>query len=702
MVKYIKIAFTSLRFKYCFLFVSITIFSFSLLSFTVEEAKPCEKIEKLLYLINKLHFQPPAIDKAFAAKAIENYLLSIDGEYLNLYSTDIVALKDIQNRESDPKELFCKSYNYLLSVYEKRLKQTDSIINSCTAKKFVWNKNDSLSFSESYKDNYSKNLNEKTHKIEKWIKLYTLGELELANKLNKDFEFEKNDDLKVKAINKLRKGIRKKTNYPNGLSNYLEENLLEAMIYTCDPHSDYFTPVANKHFKESLSATVEIYGFSCDVNKNEHIEVASIAPGSPAWKCNNLNVGDQVIKVKFKNRPVIDVGDYDIDEFNDLIYKASEKEMSITVLKKNGELVEIYLAKAAVKSDDNVVNSYILSKKYPIGYISLPSFYTDFSKNVPLGCANDVAKEIIKLKKENIQGLIIDLRNNGGGSVDEAVDLAGIFIDEGPLFLRKVRNQKPKVVKDMNRGLIYDGPLVIMINKGSASASELLAQMLKMQQRAVIVGSNSFGKATAQVIIPLDTSYTLFNTGKLYDEKNGFIKITVEKMYDLQGATHQKIGVVPHIPIPDLWSDIALGEMEYANALPNDNIDKKVKIEALPDNKINICADLSSARIKKDNQFKRMKSLTDTVRAMNKRNSIPLYPFSYYNILQSNKLIDSIIDTALSVNDPSLVIMPNKDNSDIMKMDELLNSIINKEMDNLKKDVYLRETYNIINDYISN
>lgn len=682
-------------------FTFLAFLSLSSSSFATDEAKPCEKVEKILYLVKKLHYHSPEFDNNFAAKVIDNYLFLIDGQNSHLYDKDILALKNIQSQGTTPQDIFCKSYEFLLTIYEKRLKETDSLINSCTTKKYTWNKDESMLYNESFKNNYSKNTTEKLNKIENWIKAYTISQLELANRLNTDFEFEKNDALKVKAIHKLRKGIYKKTNDPNGMASYLEEHLLQAIISTCDPHSDYFTPIRNKHFKESLSTTVEIYGFSFEENKSEHIEISSIDPGSPAWKCNNLNVGDQITKIHFKNKPKIDVSDYDITEFYELLDKATEKEMDITVLKKNGALVETHLIKAVVKSDDNAINSYILKDKYPIGYISLPSFYTDFSKYTPLGCANDVAKEILKLRADSIQGLILDLRNNGGGSLDEAVNLAGIFIDAAPLFIQKVQSKKPTVIKDNNRGAIYSGPLIIIINKGSASASELLAQMLKTQQRAVIVGNTSFGKANGQIIVPLDTSISMVER-KSYNEKNGFIKITIEKLYDLNGSTYQKVGVLPHITIPDLYSNLYTGENGYENALANDVIEKKVKIEAVPDQKVLICADLSAARIKRDEQFKRVLSLGDTVKTLSENDAFPLYPSKYYTLLKTNNALDSILDTVFSVQHSHFTVKPNQNNSEVMQMDEFLQTIINAEMDDLSRDMILRETYNIMTDYNSN
>jgi carboxyl-terminal processing protease len=377
----------------CFTFLISSLSAFS------QEAKPCEKVEKMLYLIQKLHFQPPVVDKAFASHVIENYLFYIDGQCRSLYDKDILALKTIQDQEAVPAAIFCKSYDYLLSIYEKRLKETDSLLLSGKTKKYSWNKNDSIAFYDAFENKYFKNQNQKIKKVEDCIKLYTLRQLEVVNKLEKDFEFEKNEVLKLKAISKLRKGLDKKISAPNGIASYLEENLLQAIIATCDPHSDYFTPVVNEHFKEELSTTQEIYGFTFQENKEEHLEIIAILPGSPAWKSNNINVGDQITKIKMLNKPEIDVTDYETEEFNTLLDNAAEKELDITVLKKSGETVVTHLKKAIVKSEENTVNGYVLTEKYPIGYISLPSFYTDFSTYTPNGCANDVAKEIIKLKK---------------------------------------------------------------------------------------------------------------------------------------------------------------------------------------------------------------------------------------------------------------------------------------------------------------
>lgn len=680
-------------------FIFILLIS-SLFGHAQNMASRCDKIEKVIYLVNKMHVQPPAINKDFAAKAIESYLFSIDGQGIILYDSDVIALKQIHDKENTAEDIFCKSLDYISKIYNKRLAETDSIYNSFTKSKMQWIINDSLVYNDAFKNNYSKNKDQKVKKVEKSIKLSLLNQLALIERLNKDFEFEKNDSIKQKIIKKNRKSLANKIENVAQLETLLEEKLLSAIISNYDPHSDFFTANEKSKFKESLATSAEKYGFYFEENKRQHIEIAAIQPGSPAWKCNKLNVGDEVIKIQFANKRAIDLSDYDIDEFNELISTSSEDELTIFVLKKTGATEEAHLKKAKIKIEENAVNAFVLSKENKIGYISLPSFYTDFNENSAQGCSNDVAKEIIKLKEESIEGLILDLRNNGGGSVDEAINLAGIFIDAAPLYIEKIRDLKPKVIKDLNRGSIYDGPLVVIINKGSASASELLAQILKTQNRAIIVGSTSFGKASGQIVIPLDTTVNIYNLADKNRTPGDFVKITIEKLYDLSGTTYQKIGVVPHIPIPDLWSSYTLGEAKNTTALPTDVIEKKVPINGIPDAKLATCAALSNKRIQTNSQFKRCKSLSDTIQHFYNYNAVPIHPQAYKKLVDDLQIVDKIIDDMFTSEDSTFAIKPTQHNLELMQMDKVFHSIITDEINNLSDDMILKETYHILADYL--
>ena len=221
-----------------------------------------------------------------------------------------------------------------------------------------------------------------------------------------------------------------------------------------------------------------------------------------------------------------------------------------------------------MNDDEDKVKGFILRGAQTVGYISLPAFYEDWedSRGVK-GCANDVATEVIKLKKENISGLILDLRYNGGGSVQEAVELAGIFIDAGPVAQIKTRDAKVITLKDVNRGTVYDGPLLLLVNGSSASASEMVAGTLQDYNRALIVGSPTYGKATAQVVLPMDTAIDL-NTYNGKAQASSYIKMTIEKLYRITGNTAQRTGVQPDVTLPDPPDALTQREADEKFALP--------------------------------------------------------------------------------------------------------------------------------------
>lgn len=662
----------------------------------------CEKINNTLYLIQKLHISPPQTNSAFAEKVVNQFLYSIDGQCMLLHQKDIDEIEQVKQEGYGVDRTLCQSLQYIMSIYSARLRETDSILNQAIAAPYQWSNKDTLIVFRAFSNRFAANTQQKTSILSKWVKMYMLHQLELAQKLNEDYTFETNLKLKTKVINKLRKRIRKNLTEAHKVNAYLEEQMLQAIMSTCDPHSDYFTPSLNKQFTESLSASVESYGFLYNQNENDQIEIVSIKPGSPAWKCNKLHNGDVITKIKFKSHAETDITEFDIDEFETLVNNNTSKELTLTVKKKDGSMAEVRLVKAVVQSDENKVNSYILSGPIPIGYMALPSFYTDFSGKTASGCANDVAKELIKLRDDSIQGLILDLRNNGGGSVEEAIHLAGIFIDAAPLFLLQSAHQKPQLIKDMNRGAIYTGPLVILINKNSASASELLAQILKTQNRAIIVGNQSYGKGSGQIVVPLDTSFQEEKENKKYKESDGYLKITVDKLYDLNGSTYQLSGVTPHIQIPDLWSRFQPGEQRYENALPNDVINKTVNVNTTPDEKITWCRTLSNKRTQADTLYKRIVNLANTWHQASNRYTNVLYPPYYYSKLQTMEQTDSLIELALTNSGSSIQITLNKHESAVVKMDDLLKSTTEEEIADLKKDMVLRETYLILKDYNTN
>jgi len=647
----------------------------------------------MVYLIQKMHISPGTVDKVLINSVLENYLEAIDGKYKLFYQKDFEFLQS-QIKTGSVNDL-CKIFEASLPLYQKRLNETDSLLLSLNISGLKWKENETIKISKHFKAEYPTDLNQKQIVLEKWIKYYFLQELQDSTKTNRHTEFAANSELINKSVLRLKKQIKRIKSKTGGIPQYLEEEFLQALAKIYDPHTAYFTESANKQFTESLSSTIDAYGFSTLENDEGKIEIHSVLPGSPAWNCNELNEGDIVLSVKFKGKKIINVSELDIAEFYDLLDNSLEKEMEITVLKKDGSKKQIQLSKAKIRSTENVLNSFIVKETLPIGYIPLPSFYT--GDNRAGGCANDVAREIIKLKQEGISGLILDLRNNGGGSVLEALNLAGIFIDAAPLCIEKMAGQKPRVLKDLNRGLIYDGPMVILINHYSASASELLAQMLKEQKRAVIVGTNSFGKASGQVIVPFDTASSLNADPTKFQGNDDFLKITVEKFYDLSGNTHQVTGVSPHVYVPSIYDQIASGEIEYSNHLANDKIEKKVKVETADDS-VQLRVILQHHEQMKNSSYcMNVKLYADSLKQIYESNStISLDPKKFNLQHQKLQAFYSRVENVLDYKNDSLCILPGKQLNEIMSVDVYTSEMITESIKDMKTDFFINEAYNLL------
>ncbi len=295
------------------------------------------------------------------------------------------------------------------------------------------------------------------------------------------------------------------------------------------------------------------------------------------------------------------------------------------------------------------MKSFLLKGDKTIGYISLPAFYTDWedaSKDIN-GCANDVAKEIIKLKQENIDGLILDLRYNGGGSMQEAVDLAGIFIDAGPVGQIKSSDGKIFTLKDMNRGTIYDGPLVLLVNGYSASASEMLAGTLQDYNRAIIVGTPTYGKATAQVVLPMDTTISLENDNQS-KQTSSYIKLTTDKLFRITGATAQGTGVQPDILLPDVSEAEPQHETDEYFTLHVSNIDANKYYKPYPFLPIAALKKIAADKIAPDDYFKKLNDYLVLYKGCRQQKDISL---QWKDASEERKKVDDAYSTMQNAKD---------------------------------------------------
>lgn len=534
-------------------------------------------------MVNKFHVEPRPVDAVFSGYVFNTMLERTDADRLLFTKSDLDRLNSYYNTLD--KEITQRKTGYISTftvMYERGLKQTDSIVKLIAQKPIDFYAPEKLTVTEDTSRPASAAARQL--KIYKKIKEEVLDDLVGSLPVNfKSFSLQKQkkyiDSAKVPLIKKVtafhERRMENILQNPYGITQYVGNIYCEVIASCFDPHTEFFPPEEKENFESELGKQPFMFGFTVVDDKSGGVLIDDLQPGSPAFKGGKLNKGDKFMALQWEGAKQIDVSDMSSEELSSILAESNHKKMLFTMKKKDGTTTQVSLEKEQVadESEGDRINSFVLkSAKNAVGYIYLPDFYEDWdTKNDGLnGCANDVGREILRLKKANINGLILDLRNNGGGSVGEATELAGIFIDAGPVGQEKGREPKPFTLKDIDPGTVYDGPLVILVNGSSASASELVAGTLQDYHRAVIIGSPTFGKATAQVILPMDTGVTPENADKIHTAD--YLKITVSKLYRVTGATAQFSGVQPDIVLPDAIDAFTPRESDDPHALRPGNI----------------------------------------------------------------------------------------------------------------------------------
>jgi carboxyl-terminal processing protease len=524
------------------------------------------------------HVQPRPVDKNFSADLFSQIIQALDGDKIYFTGEDIRHLEEFKYKLDDEvlnrKEDFLKS---LIALFEQRISQTDSILDVFSKIAFPLYSTDRYTVAEDTV--FAGNAAIRKMKL---AKLFRRNILETISD-----EYDENDspcsELKVDSLevsarkkvwHAFRRDIQRMFQSNGGLPGFVCNAWCESVASCFDPHTEFFSLAKKEEFQGELGDKQMQFGFGLSEGK-DGTEISRLKPGSPAYKSGQIHEGDEILALQWEGNEEVDVSDGSPEEVSALIAGDHPKTLTLTLKKTDGSIRKVTLQREEVENDDDSkVRSFILKGDHRIGFISLPAFYTEWESGSDgnNGCADDVAKEILKLKKENIEGLILDLRYNGGGSVTEAIALAGIFIDVGPVGMTKNKEGKVFTMKDVNRGSVYDGPLLLLVNGFSASASEMLAGTLQDYHRALIVGSPTFGKATAQLVLPLDTVFDENHLDRMKSAED-FIKITVERLFRVNGTSAQETGVIPDILLRDYTATQSERERTLPFALPNVQIE---------------------------------------------------------------------------------------------------------------------------------
>jgi len=553
-----------------------------LISFFDSSAQLTRSTAEMAFTITRMaeiyHVQPRPVDKVFSNDLFIQLIRALDADKIYFSAEDIRNLSSYQYVLND--ELLGKKEDFLkqlIILFSKKINQTDSILDKLSRTRIDLNRNEIYTVAE----DSSFAPNDALRKI-KLYKLVKRNTLETIVDIYEEDSAKKNikaDSLEPAARKKVchafKRDIQRIRQTKDGLPGYICNAWCETVAACYDPHTEFFSPGKKEEFQGELGDKQLQFGFSLGEGKDA-TEITRLKPGSPAYKSGLIHEGDEIVALQWEGNEEVDVADASTDEVNAFISGDHGKSLTLTLKKSDGTSLKVTLQreKAALDDDNSKVRSFILKGDHRVGFISLPAFYTDWNgdEGGNNGCADDVAKEIIKLKRENIEGLILDLRYNGGGSMLEAIAMAGIFIDFGPVGMTRDKEGKIYTMKDVNRGSVYDGPLILLINGFTASASEMLAGTLQDYNRALIVGTPSFGKATAQIVLPLDTLFDEKHVERMKTAEN-FIKITIERLFRVNGRSAQQTGVIPDIYLPDYSETQSEREKSLPFSLPNISID---------------------------------------------------------------------------------------------------------------------------------
>ncbi len=677
-----------------------------LLSSTAQSLKNQKQLITLKRVIEREHYSPRMLDDQFSSELFDRFIERLDERKLYFTAVDIKELSSYRLELDD--ELKGAQWNFLdkiIPLYKSRLKTADSTISQILQRPFDFNQAEKIAL---IKDSiqFAANDAQLKRKWQKWLKYETLGRIEnicftKQAELKTCLQFENEARNQIMALEA--RNIKKMLEHPSGYENYIVAIYSDLLATSFDPHTEYMPPTEVESFESHLNTEGYYFGISVIENEKGQIELSGIMPGSPAWNCGELNKGDILLELKWEGKPAIELNGATQEEVSDILDLSNQGKMEFTIRKPDGIIRKVSITKEKIRNDDNAVKGFVLKGSTKVGYIYLPGFYTQFSNEDPSSCANDVAKEVVKLKKENIQALILDLRYNGGGSMEEALDMAGIFIDEGPLSLIKDKTGKVVSLKDANRGTIYDGPMLVLVNGQSASASELLSAVLQDYNRAIIVGGNTYGKGSGQIILPVDTSRsTLGIHTENQNPEYGFVKVTVNKFYRVSGGTTQHQGVKPDIQMPDVFDELDYRESAAYHSLPVDEVKRNAyykPLALLPIDKLKIKSD---ARTKDNASFAEVKKIAHLLLVDRRRDSniISLKWTDYIKNLQAGT--DTKAEFKKLEQPTSIYAVENSVlDKEKFKSDTYLRENNTKWLQRIVTDIYVQECFNILTDYIN-
>ena len=645
-------------------------------------------MEVVKYVVEKGHYKKISIDDNLSENLYHSFIKQLDNQKRFFLKSDIREFEKYKYLLDDQiKEYDLSFFNLVYQRSKIRIEEAKSYYEELVNNKFNFNLNENIDLDFEKKE-YARSKSEIKNRWRKQLKFSTLdiASLKLGDTLSVI-----NDRIYNESIAIVKKNTEDYFEFITDLDrDDWYSNYLNAFLTQLDPHTYYFQPEDKERFDVNISG--KFTGIGARLTKTEgNIKVVEIIIGGPVWKDKLLDVGDIIIKVAQENEEPVDIVGMKVDDAIKLIKGPEKSIVSLTVKKLDGSIKEVQITRALVELEELYAKSTLIEEDdIRYGYISLPKFYVDFSNYKNRNSAEDVKNEIIKLKNNGIEGLILDLRNNGGGSLQSVVDMTGLFIEKGPIVQVKSIGNRKQVLYDRNSEIVWDGPLVVLINEMSASASEILAAALQDYERAVILGSKkTFGKGTVQNVIDLNK----FISNSDFDL--GALKITTDKFYRINGESVQLEGVKSDVIVPDSYMHIFNGEKDEENPLAWDKIDPAMYNPWINEGSLDFISSNAQSRVNDNNYLKLISKRADWIEKQQKNKTIPLKFLTYQNYLDENKNKTKEFESLSKYSNDLNFKLLKSEKDYIMSNKELLSNR-NRWHKNLTKDIYISEGVNIL------
>lgn len=678
-------------------------------------------MQTLMNGLDRYHFKPQMVNDSFSAKVYDLYLDRLDGSRRFLTQKDVALLQEYRTQLDDEiKNGSIAFFNLAMNLLDSGMVKSRTYFNEILDEPFDFSTYEEIDLRNEEKPFAADDaqLKEYWRKVLKYETMNRLiDKVEAQEKKLKKLEEAREEAAETDTVEtfvpkteeeleqEAREAVRKvfsdwdtrlqKIRRDDRMSDYLN-----AFTNVFDPHTGYYKPADKEDFDIQISGTLEGIGARLRI-KDEYTEVVTIIPGGPAWKQKELEANDLILKVAQSGEEPVDVTGMNIDEVVSMIRGKKGTDVVLSVKKVDGSVKDITITRDVVIIDESYAKSVVLEHQDgagKIGYIKLPQFYADFNRKGGKSCARDVAVEVEKLKRAEVDGIIIDLRNNTGGSLRDVVSMTGLFVEKGPIVQVKARGMEAEVLEDKDPSVQYDGPLVIMVNSLSASASEIMAAALQDYGRAVIVGSKStYGKGTVQRFVDLDRILPGFDEVKPL----GQVKLTIQKFYRINGGSTQLHGVTPDIILPDNYDYVSNVEQQQDYPLPWSEIEpvpfeqQVYKLDFLEELRAR-----SAQRVDASPVFSAIEENALKLKDLRDQESYPLQ-MDAFKEQEKNRKEDADAFKKFFVEIESLAVTNLAEDIEVIEESESKKARNEDWIKDIKKDVYIEEVLFIMSDMLA-